>query len=466
MSKIQNSEYYVGCLLFLSSIILNLLFIFNWYYGSGGGDDDVWNNLSWSRKAAKEAEAVGAISCSGHGRVFLDSMIVDGKKEPVCECNSCYGGPYCSQFDPSCPANADSGDPLFLEPFWMQNAAGSAVVVAGWHRMSYVYSDQSLISLELERHIRKLHATVGNAVTEGKYIIFGAGSTQLLHAAVNSLSPDNSSSPARVVASIPFYPVYKQQTDLFHSLNFRFQGDTSLWRNNTDTNAEMIEFVTSPNNPDGQLNKAVLEGSNVRAIYDHAYFWPHFTAIPAPADGDMMLFTLSKLTGHAGSRFGWAVIKDEVIYQRMQTYLKLNTLGVSRECQLRALKLLKVVLQGGNAIFEFGQETMRKRWERLSKTVSMSKRFSIQKIPPQYCIYFKKVREASPAYGWLKCEREEDKDCYAVLQGGNIIGRPGNLFNVEDGYVRISLLKRQDDFDLLIDKLNQLVSEEDGPKSI
>ena len=77
-----------------------------------------------------------------------------------------------------------------------------------------------------------------------------------------------------------------------------------MWKNNSDTDTEIIEFVTSPNNPDGQLNKAVLHGSNVKTIHDHAYYWPHFTAIPAPADGDVMVFTLSKLTGHAGSRFG------------------------------------------------------------------------------------------------------------------------------------------------------------------
>jgi histidinol-phosphate/aromatic aminotransferase/cobyric acid decarboxylase-like protein len=66
-----------------------------------------------------------------------------------------------------------------------------------------------------------------------------------------------------------------------------------------------IEFVTSPNNPDGQLRKAVLHGyPNAKAIYDHAYYWPHFSPIPTPADEDIMIFTISKLTGHAGARFG------------------------------------------------------------------------------------------------------------------------------------------------------------------
>uniref|UniRef100_A0A2P2KFG4 Alliin lyase n=1 Tax=Rhizophora mucronata TaxID=61149 RepID=A0A2P2KFG4_RHIMU len=395
--KINISSNHVLRLLASSSIILNLFFIWNWYGGTGGEWDYYY--LSWSKRAAAEAEAVAAIPCSGHGTAYLDGLVLDGSKVPVCECNTCYGGTDCSQLDLHCVVNSDSGDPLFLEPFWMQHAASSALLVAGWHRMSYSYSDHSSISKELVKQIRQLHSTVGNAVTDGRFVAFGVGSTQLLNAAVYALSPANSSSPAAasVVASIPFYPVYQTQTDLLQSEEFRFQGDASLWKNNSKDGKKIIEFVTSPNNPDGHLNKAVLHGSNVKHIYDHAYFWPHYTAITAPANADLMLFTLSKLTGHAGSRFGWALIKDEEIYERMLWYLSLNTMGVSRETQLRAFKLLKVVLEGRTRdLFEFGHKTMRNRWEKLSKIVSESNRFSLQKIETQYCSFFQKIRPASP----------------------------------------------------------------------
>uniref|UniRef100_F6H6R2 Alliinase C-terminal domain-containing protein n=1 Tax=Vitis vinifera TaxID=29760 RepID=F6H6R2_VITVI len=364
-------------------------------------------------------------------------------------------------------ASPENGDPLFLEPFWIQNAASSAMLVAGWHRMSYTFTNQSLISRLLEDHIRKLHTTVGNAVTQGRFIVFGAGSTQLLNAAVHALSPDNSSAPAKVVASFPFYTVYQLQTDFFRSVNFQFQGDASLWKNKSDSTLNFIEFVTSPNNPDGQLKKAVLQGPHVKTIHDHAYYWPHFTAIPAPADEDLMIFTLSKLTGHAGTRLGWALIKDEALYQRMSTYVKMNILGVSKDTQLRALKLLKVALEGsGKEIFEFGYTAMKERWERLSNALSESKRFSIQEIAPQYCTFFKTVRGPSPAYAWFKCEREEDKECYTVLKEAGIIGREGNLYGAETSYVRLSLLKSQDDFDALLHQINKLVAQEDGTKSI
>lgn len=96
------------------------------------------------------------------------------------------------------------------------------------------------------------------------------------------------------------------QTDLFDGREYRWGGTTALWANASRTNSTdgFIEFVTSPNNPDALLRQPVLGGS-AAAIVDHAYYWPHFTHIPAPADEDIMMFTMSKPSGHAGSRFGY-----------------------------------------------------------------------------------------------------------------------------------------------------------------
>ncbi|KAJ7969769.1 Tryptophan aminotransferase-related protein [Quillaja saponaria] len=453
MAKTQSFKY-AACL--TCSILVNLLSI-NLFLHRGG-----WEK-SWTRNAVEEAEAVASISCSGHGRAFLDGVILHGK--PVCECNQCYGGTDCSQLSPNCVVDADSGDPTFLEPYWVKHAASSSIMVAGWHRMSYEFNDGSLISEELISHIRKVHAAVGNANTEGKYIIFGAGATQLLHAATHALSfnIDGTSSPSKVVASTPYYPVYKEQKEFFKTEDYKFSGDTSVW-NDTDIDSSatsFIEFVTSPNNPDGQLKKAILQGPSVKTVHDLAYYWPHYTPIPAPADEDVMIFTLSKLTGHAGSRFGWALIKDEAVYKRMLTYMDLSTYGVSRETQLRVLKLFKVALEGnGREMYDFGYNTMRNRWDKLSKSLSKSKRFSIQQLNPQLCSFSQQVKAPTPAFAWLKCEREEDSDCFEVLQSFKITGRAGNLFGAEGRYVRLSLVKTEDDFELLMERIKKLVSKE------
>lgn len=93
----------------------------------------------------------------------------------------------------------------------------------------------------------------------------------------------------------------------------------------------------------------------------------------------------------------WAVVKDEEVYQRMLTHVSLNTIGISREAQLRALQLVKVALQGnGKEIFKFGYKTLSSRWEKLNETLSVSSRFSLQKLGAQYCSFFQAVRGPSP----------------------------------------------------------------------
>ena len=72
------------------------------------------------------------------------------------------------------------------------------------------------------------------------------------------------------------------------------------------------------------------------------------------------------------------------------------------------------------------------------------------------------TRIAATAYAWLKCEREEDELCYQVLQAGGILGRDGTLFGASSRYVRLSLIKSQDDFDQLLQHLNKLVLQEAG----
>ncbi|KAK3165277.1 hypothetical protein QOZ80_1AG0031190 [Eleusine coracana subsp. coracana] len=460
-----------GAFLLYSSLLINALFFAHYFLISPTGlDDDDGGScgLSWALKAAREAEAVAAADCSGHGQVFLDGVPGDDGR-PGCECNTCFSGANCSLRSPNCTADANSGNPMFLEPYWTRHAAASAVVVSGWHRLSYRTTDGLFQSVELENHIRRLHGAVGNAVVDDKRLVFGAGSTQLINALVHALSspPDDGSAPASVVATVPYYPPYKEQTGMFDGRKYRWDGTTDTWanatthHNSTTKNKTIIEFVTSPNNPDAVLHRPVLASS--AAIVDHAYYWPHFTHIPAPADEDVMLFTMTKLSGHAGSRLGWALTRDEKVAKRAYGYVQSNTMGASRDTQLRMLGVVKVMLanlHGDEDIFAFGHDVMRSRWRRLSAVVSRSRRVSLQEIPPQFCNYFKRIREPSSAYAWVKCEREEDEDCYEALLKANIITRSGVGYGASSRYTRVSLLKSDDDFDVLMERVTDLVNAE------
>lgn len=101
MSVIKNW----GLSLFLVvSVVVNIFFIINKYY-SGNIKLREQHQLSWSRKAAEEAEAVAAVSCSGHGRAYVDGPL-DSYGNPVCECNTCFYGSDCSKISSICTADA------------------------------------------------------------------------------------------------------------------------------------------------------------------------------------------------------------------------------------------------------------------------------------------------------------------------------------------------------------------------
>jgi L-tryptophan--pyruvate aminotransferase len=109
------------------------------------------------------------------------------------------------------------------EAYWLVNGASSTTVIPGWQRMSYfaaahtttssrVEQQQQAVAVwfmehELDVQIRALHAVVGNAITEGRHIVVGTGSTQLYQAALYALSSPEQSEPTSVISAAPYYSV-------------------------------------------------------------------------------------------------------------------------------------------------------------------------------------------------------------------------------------------------------------------
>jgi len=192
-----------------------------------------------------------------------------------------------------------------------------------------------------------VHRSVGNVDTHDVEIVVGAGSTQLNAAAVHALASRAAAAaeraaPAQVWAAVPYYGAYKVSTDFAHSRLYEWAAGGQPEANATHS---VIEFVTSPNNPDGSLRTPTVPGAAV--VYDSAYYWPHYVPITearSPQGSDVLVFTLSKLTGHAGTRIGWAVVRDADIAAAMRQYLATTMLHVPRESQDRAYTLLTHVV--------------------------------------------------------------------------------------------------------------------------
>lgn len=97
------------------------------------------------------------------------------------------------------------------EKYWKQQGEKATVVIPGWETMSY-FSDVKNICWFLEpefsKQVIRLHNVVGNAVTEGRHIVVGTGSSQLFLAALFALSSkDPSYHPIDVVSASPYYSV-------------------------------------------------------------------------------------------------------------------------------------------------------------------------------------------------------------------------------------------------------------------
>ena len=59
-------------------------------------------------------------------------------------------------------------------------------------------------------------------------------------------------------------------------------------------------------------------------------------------------------------------------------------------------------------------------------------------------------------------------NCYETLKAARMIGREGSIFSADERYVRLSIIKSKDDFEILTNKLRSLVAKEweSNPASI
>ncbi|KAK1661810.1 hypothetical protein QYE76_049969 [Lolium multiflorum] len=365
--------------------------------------------------------------------------------------------------------NLDHGDPTMFEAFWRETGDAAEIVIPGWQTMSY-FSDVTNVCWFLEpgfdQQVRRLHRTVGNAAVDGYHVLVGTGSTQLFMAALYALAPpnaDGAGEPMSVVSTAPYYSSYPAVTDFLRSGLFRWGGDAD-----TFVGDAYIELVCSPNNPDGAIREAVLNSDAGKAVHDLAYYWPQYTPITRRADHDIMLFTVSKSTGHAGTRIGWALVKDREVARRMTKFVELNTIGVSKDSQLRAAKVLRAVSDGyddehssggamrSHRLFDFGRRKMVERWSMLRAAAAASGIFSLPDETTGYCKFANETAGNNPAFAWLRCDREDVVDCAGFLRGHKILTRCGSQFGADTRYVRVSMLDRDDAFDFFVRRLASL----------
>ncbi|KAH0686983.1 hypothetical protein KY284_017536 [Solanum tuberosum] len=362
--------------------------------------------------------------------------------------------------------NLDHGDPTMYQSYWKQMGDRTDVVISGWQSVSY-FSDTKTVCWFLEpgfaNAVTRLHKLVGNAETGNRHIVVGTGSTQLFQAVLYALCPYDAPEPMSIVSAAPFYSSYPLITDCLKSGLYKWRGEVDDF----NKEAPYIELVTSPNNPDGSIREAVFNGSGQILVHDVAYYWPQYTPISSRADHDIMLFTLSKSTGHAGMRLGWALVKDEAIAKKMVKFIEISSIGVSKDSQVRAAKILDVISDSyedsetsneSKRFFDYASEEMAKRWSQLREVVNNGQAFSLPTLPVGECNFSHHTFATQPAFAWLKCEQVDD--CESFLKKHKILTRGGVHFGSSKKYVRASLIGHEEDYNEFIRRLSSINSVE------
>ncbi|KAE9454657.1 hypothetical protein C3L33_13456, partial [Rhododendron williamsianum] len=206
--------------------------------------------------------------------------------------------------------------------------------------MSYFSDSKNVcwyLEPELENEIKQLHRVVGNASVDDYHVVVGTGSSQLLQATLYALcSPSDDSNPMNVVSAAPYYSCYPELTNFLRSGLYKWGGDARTY----NEGGPYIEFVTSPNNPDGRIREAIVKKGQGKLVHDLAYYWPQYTPITS-------------------------------------------------------------------------------------------------------CV----------AFAWMKCNKEDVEDCEKFLRGQKIITRNGRRFGCDLKYVRMSLVGKEEEFKLFLERL-------------
>ena len=195
-----------------------------------------------------------------------------------------------------------------------------------------------------------------------------------------------------------------------------------------DAQLESVGLITYPNNPDG----ALITNENKNTWYDCVYLWPWYfndgeydaaieRFIETPKNTS--IFSLSKMTGHCGVRFGWAVTEDDSTYKQICDYVEYESGGVSYDSQTKASSIVDKVTQD-------------KKWNETLKNIGCVLE-SRKRILEDFCKKKGWSYKSHPGmFAWVTTE---DKHIAYSLQDIGILGTFGSKCGGLSNQIRLNL---------------------------
>ncbi|QMT60530.1 aminotransferase class I/II-fold pyridoxal phosphate-dependent enzyme [Legionella sp. PC997] len=326
---------------------------------------------------------------------------------------------------------------------------------------------------DVDETLRAYHARIGNKELfldphETKYSFCPSnGSLQIIFALVYAIAATEPQKNFLFVEKIPFYSFHEHAVNYRPYPNARFQGFNDPSEVKPKPDEILVEFVTSPNNPDGKFRKPYTQANII--IADLVFSSPTYGSdgtgyikenidwlSKARNEGKHVLAfnSVSKALGRPGYRLGymWFPMSDAYaasIFHNFFSYVWKLTTGESTPGVAEALNLMSALValpDGGQALRTDAFNTIVKR-HNLVKT-EMLKRYPGTEVIsiPGSPTFFAKLN--SPGIPNMTGEQ-------VLLQDLNVAVDNGNSMGATDAFVRINLCGYSGDLAQFLNRLAQ-----------
>lgn len=160
------------------------------------------------------------------------------------------------------------------------------------------------------------------------------------------------------------------------------------------------------------------------------------------SDFDISFFSLSKLSGHAGTRFGWAIVKDAALANLMGQYIGNQHLHVSVDSIHRAVSIINTITESPDQFFGWVRSKMMQRWQMFDDFVARSQG------------HFTQLGRVGSFYPWIRCNTAPD--CAALFASVGVHVSPGPAFGASPAYARLELVQYTQLFNMMMQRLEKL----------
>lgn len=335
------------------------------------------------------------------------------------------------------------------------------------------YSSSAFIN-DVDQSLRTYHARINNQELflnpqEQKYVFSSSnGSLQIIFALVYAIATSEPEKKFLFVEKIPFYSFHEHAVSYRPYPNARFQGFHNPDEIKPGPDETVVEFVTSPNNPDGKFREPYTQAEII--IADFVFSSPSYGSDGTGYIKDNIAWltkarkagkhvfafnSVSKALGKPGYRLGymWFPINEPYaarIFSNYFAYLWKLTVGDSTPGVAEALNLMSALIalpDNGQALRSDAFKTIVKRHQLLQTEIL--KRYPGTEVSSI---------EGSPTF-FARLNSPDTKQMAAkdiLLKTFNVSVDNGNSMGATNDFVRINLCGYSGD---LAEFLNRLAGD-------